>query len=49
MKMKTKKISDLDVKSIDRIVEMAWEDRTPFAAIEIQYLNKYYNQSRKFR
>ena len=22
---------------IDRIVEMAWEDRTPFEAIELQY------------
>lgn len=21
----------------DRIIEMAWEDRTPFAAIEVQY------------
>ncbi len=35
--MKPKKISDLDVKSIDRIVEMAWEDRTPFSAIESQF------------
>ena len=31
------KLPDLDVKSIDRIVEMAWEDRTPFAAIETQF------------
>ena len=30
-------LSNLDVKSIDRIVEMAWEDRTPFAAIETQF------------
>lgn len=22
---------------IDRIIEMAWEDRTPFEAIELQY------------
>ena len=29
--------ADLDVRSIDRIVEMAWEDRTPFAAIETQF------------
>jgi uncharacterized protein (TIGR03643 family) len=31
------KLPDLDVKAIDRIVEMAWEDRTPFAAIETQF------------
>lgn len=28
---------DLDTETIDRIVEMAWEDRTPFEAIETQY------------
>ena len=27
----------LSEKDIDRIIEMAWEDRTPFDAIEIQY------------
>jgi len=26
--------SDID---IDRVIEMAWEDRTPFEAIEIQF------------
>ncbi|MEL6927006.1 MAG: TIGR03643 family protein [Cyanobacteria bacterium J06600_6] len=31
------KLPELDVRSIDRIVEMAWEDRTPFAAIEMQF------------
>ena len=31
------KLPELDVRSIDRIVEMAWEDRTPFAAIETQF------------
>ncbi len=31
------KLSDLDLRTIDRIVEMAWEDRTPFAAIETQF------------
>ena len=31
------KLSELDVKTIDRVVEMAWEDRTPFEAIEIQF------------
>lgn len=31
------KLPDLDVRSIDRIVEMAWEDRTPFSAIEAQF------------
>lgn len=30
-------IADLDERSIDRIIEMAWEDRTPFSAIEFQY------------
>ena len=28
---------DLDLRSVDRIIEMAWEDRTPFAAIEFQF------------
>ena len=27
----------LDDRSIDRIIEMAWEDRTPFDAIEMQF------------
>ena len=27
----------LEEKDIDRIIEMAWEDRTPFEAIEIQF------------
>jgi uncharacterized protein (TIGR03643 family) len=27
----------LTVKDIDRIVEMAWEDRTPFDAITLQF------------
>lgn len=27
----------LDPRSIDRIIEMAWEDRTPFDAIEAQF------------
>ena len=27
----------LSEKDIDRIIEMAWEDRTPFEAIELQY------------
>jgi uncharacterized protein (TIGR03643 family) len=30
-------LEQLDVESIDRIIEMAWEDRTPFEAIEIQF------------
>lgn len=29
--------TDLDSEVIDRIIEMAWEDRTPFEAIEMQY------------
>jgi uncharacterized protein (TIGR03643 family) len=28
---------ELTVKDIDRIIEMAWEDRTPFEAIEMQF------------
>ena len=28
---------DMDEDSINRIIEMAWEDRTPFEAIEMQY------------
>ncbi len=28
------KLSDQD---IDRVIEMAWEDRTPFEAIQFQY------------
>lgn len=28
---------DLTEKSKDRIIEMAWEDRTPFEAIEYQF------------
>lgn len=31
------KLPDLDNQTIDRIVEMAWEDRTPFEAIETQF------------
>ena len=31
------KIPDLKPETVSRIIEMAWEDRTPFAAIEIQY------------
>ncbi len=31
------KLPDLDLSTIDRIIEMAWEDRTPFQAIEIQF------------
>ena len=27
----------MELKDIDRIIEMAWEDRTPFEAIEHQF------------
>lgn len=27
----------LDERALDRIIEMAWEDRTPFEAIEAQF------------
>ncbi len=36
MKMK-KQITELDLADIDRIVQMAWEDRTTFDAIKIQF------------
>jgi len=29
--------SELSPSEIDRIIEMAWEDRTPFEAIEFQF------------
>ena len=33
----TKKIMDFTIEQIDRIIEMAWEDRTPFEAITFQF------------
>ena len=33
----SKPSSELDQRAIDRIVEMAWEDRTPFDAITLQF------------
>ena len=30
-------MKDLDFVEIDRIIEMAWEDRTPFDAISMQF------------
>jgi uncharacterized protein (TIGR03643 family) len=27
----------MELKNIDRIIEMAWEDRTPFEAIKTQF------------
>ncbi|MBE9020402.1 TIGR03643 family protein [Chroococcidiopsidales cyanobacterium LEGE 13417] len=32
-----KKSPDLAPETVDRIIEMAWEDRTPFEAIERQF------------
>ena len=31
------KLPELNLQTIDRIIEMAWEDRTPFGAIETQF------------
>lgn len=31
------KLPELESDVINRIIEMAWEDRTPFEAIELQY------------
>lgn len=33
----TKEKIAISVRDIDRIIEMAWEDRTPFSAIEFQF------------
>ena len=33
----TTKINDLSSTEINRIIEMGWEDRTPFDAIEAQF------------
>ena len=30
-------MKEFSLKDIDRIIEMAWEDRTPFDAIEYQF------------
>ncbi|MEO1254537.1 MAG: TIGR03643 family protein [Bacteroidota bacterium] len=30
-------VDELDAATIDRVLEMAWEDRTPFEAIEFQF------------
>ena len=30
-------MTDLSAADVDRIIEMAWEDRTPFEAIEFQF------------
>ena len=27
----------MDIRDIDRIIEMCWEDRTPFEAIDFQF------------
>jgi len=32
-----KKNNDLSIEQIDRIIEMAWEDRTPFDMIKMQF------------
>ncbi len=31
------KLKNLSLQDIDRIIEMGWEDRTPFEAIEAQF------------
>ena len=35
--MKKSKYDLLTIAEIDRVIEMAWEDRTPFDAIEAQF------------
>ena len=39
LKKETYRLMNLSEKEIDRIIEMAWEDRTPFEAIEFQFGN----------
>lgn len=29
--------NEFDLNDVDRIIQMAWEDRTPFEAIEMQF------------
>ena len=33
----SRNIFRMDTESVNRIIEMAWEDRTPFDAIELQF------------
>lgn len=35
--MKMARPKELSERELDRIIEMAWEDRTPFEAIELQF------------
>ena len=35
--MKTNDLPELTSADTDRIIEMAWEDRTPFEAIQTQF------------
>jgi len=37
LSMSVKNIKTLTFEEVDRIIEMAWEDRTPFDAIELQF------------
>ncbi len=37
MKIDPTKLEHLTAADIDRIIEMGWEDRTPFEAIELQF------------
>tara|TARA_B100001093_G_C26142922_1_gene724070 strand:- start:13 stop:291 length:279 start_codon:yes stop_codon:yes gene_type:complete len=37
LRKETYRLMHLSEKEIDRIIEMAWEDRTPFEAIEFQF------------
>lgn len=34
---KTLEVNPLSEEDISRVIEMAWEDRTPFEAIEVQF------------
>jgi uncharacterized protein (TIGR03643 family) len=37
LKYKIMDLPDLDSETIDRVLEMAWEDRTTFESIELQF------------
>ena len=35
--MNNEQLEEFSARDIDRVIEMAWEDRTPFSAIEFQF------------
>lgn len=37
MKIAQKRSPSLDAATVSRVIEMAWDDRTPFEAIQLQF------------